>query len=68
MANDQAVVFAAGFLEGYINICQSKGIENSEAAQVYLKTIMEGYHEYRKNIGIYQRFLAKLRDTINSVT
>jgi hypothetical protein len=65
MADDNAVVFAIGYLEGYINTCESRGIPNSDAASINLKTIEDAFNQYRQLVNVFRRMTLELKGKVD---
>jgi hypothetical protein len=68
MADDNAVVFAVGFLEGYIDGAENKGVPNATAARQYLSLIEAAYHEYRRKIDVLQKLITDAKGKLDAAT
>lgn len=67
MADDTAVNYSIGFLEGWINIAEEKSVNGAEQARTHLKIIEDAYKEYRLNTSLYRRLVQEAKDKLNAV-
>lgn len=66
MADDNAIVWSIGFMEGFINSSEKLGAENSDAARTHLKIIEDAFHEYRRTVTLQRQLLALIKTKVDT--
>jgi hypothetical protein len=66
MADDKAVTFSIGYLEDYLENCQKQGLPNAEAALTSLKTVEEGFNQYRQFVNAFRKIMLKLKGDVDA--
>ena len=68
MADDKAIKFSFGFIEGFLQTCQKSGVPNSDAALLSLKTIEEGFDQYRQFVNAFRKIMVKLKGDVDAAS
>jgi len=68
MAEDLAVKYSAGFVEGWIEkvVALHPELANADVAIQHLDIIVGAYDEHRKNIGVFRSVIEQIKDTVNA--
>jgi len=66
MADDNAISWSIGFLEGYINSAEKLGAEHTEGARTHLKIIEDAFHEYRRTVALQRQLLGIIKAKVDT--
>ena len=67
MADDMAVTFSIGHLEGWIEkVGQIEGINNADGALAHLKIVEAAYNEYRRNISTLRNVIREMKGKLDA--